>query len=117
MRLITHMITTKTTALLVAMTLIGAAPPAINAFADNVQVINQEDNDKVEQKNKAKVEQSQASVQTQGIGVLSPQTAANTQTSTVTQTNANVDNDVQTAAAVLNDQDVCGILIAFGIDC
>ena len=49
------MITTKTTALLMAMALVGAttAPSAINAFADNS--ISVSDDDDVKQSNKAYV--------------------------------------------------------------
>jgi hypothetical protein len=107
------MIAPRTTALIVAMALVGAAPAAINAFADNVQVVNQEDNDKVKQKNDADVTQGAANIQ--GVGVLSPQT--NTQTAVVAQSNTNNDNDAQIAVASIDDRDACGILIAFGIDC
>jgi hypothetical protein len=109
------MVTTKTTALLVAMTLIGAAPTAINAFADNVQVVNQEDNDKVKQKNEAKVEQNAANVDGGDFIDVGDQT--NTQTAVVAQSNTNNDNDAQIAVASIDDRDACGILVAFGIDC
>jgi hypothetical protein len=111
------MIAPRTTALIVAMALVGAAPTAINAFADNVQVVNQEDNDDVKQKNKAKIDQESGQANIQGIGVLSPQTNANTQTGVIAQSNTNNDNDAQIAVASIDDRDACGILIAFGIDC
>jgi hypothetical protein len=113
------MVTTKTTALLVAMTLIGAAPTAINAFADNVQVINQEDNDDVEQKNKAEIEQKneQANVDGGDFIDVGDQTNNNQQVAVIDQDNINQDNDAQVAVAVQDDRDVCGFLLAFGIDC
>jgi hypothetical protein len=87
------MIAPKMIAIMAAIVLVGTAPAAINVFADNVQVVNQEDNDDFGQAN------------IQGIGVLSP------------QTNTVNDNDAQIAVASIDDRDACGTQVAFGIDC
>jgi hypothetical protein len=106
------MITTKTTALLVAMALVGAAPTAINAFADNLVAVNQEDNDEVEQENKAEIEQEsgQANIDGGDVVDVGDQTNNNVQVAAIGQSNTNTDNDVQNVQAVQVDNDVCGIL-------
>jgi hypothetical protein len=88
------MIAPKMIAIMAAIALGGTAPAAINAFADNVLVVNEEDND----------ETGQANIQ--GIGVLSP------------QTNTVNDNDVQVGVGSIDDRDACGFEQQFAfVDC
>jgi len=109
------MITAKTKALLVAMTLLGAAPAAIPALADNTVIQSNSDDDEVKQENKVKVEQECKQENESGgdaFQVIGVDAQANTctQGAIVTTTNANIDNDVQANAAVVNDQDLCDLV-------
>jgi hypothetical protein len=119
------MIATKTTALMLALGMLGiASMVGGSAFAQSqTTVANNEDNDVVVQENEAKVEQSQkVSCEAENeSGDVALNVAANdcdensqSQTSTVTQVNDNEDNDVQTAIANA-DQSVCGQLALLGL--
>jgi hypothetical protein len=120
------MITPKTKALLVAMTLLGAAPAAIPALADNTAIIS--DEDKVEQKNDVDVKQkckqeNESGDNAAAIGSVAvdvdPQTNTCLNTAVVTATNANFDDDVITVAQF--DDDICDVLdlaVSFeNVDC
>jgi hypothetical protein len=113
------MITTKTRALLVAMTLIGAAPATINAFADNIIAIGIEDNDEVKQENEAKVEQKQEVEGLANVGSGEGDTTGDQtnavgqgQSSTITQSNTNTNNNVAVVQAVQDDRDICSDLFS-----
>jgi hypothetical protein len=112
------MITTKVTALMVAAALtVAFLPLGAVAWADNTQILAISDDDKVEQENKAKVKQETENNAVDIGGGNDVNVAASDQDATVTQVNSNVDDDTFTQVASLDDRDVCGILVAFGIDC
>jgi hypothetical protein len=118
------MIATKTTALMLALGMLGIAgmmfaSPSVYAQS-NTAVANNEDNDVVIQENEAKVSQEaennvKCEAESESGDVLTfsiaandcdENTQSNTQSSTVTQTNANSDDDTQTAVAEA-DQEIC----------
>src|SRR5688500_16397639 len=120
------MIATKTTALMLALGMLGIAgmmfaSPSVYAQS-NTAVANNEDNDVVLQENEAKISQEaennvkcDADSESGDVSLsiaandCDENTQTNAQTATVTQTNANSDDDVQTAVADA-EQSVCGQL-------
>jgi hypothetical protein len=121
------MIATKTTALMLALGMLGIAgmmfaSPSVYAQS-NTAVANNEDNDVVLQENSAKIEQSQkVSCEAENeSGDVALNIAANecdentqSQSATVAQANVNEDNDVQIAEAEAQ-QSVCGQLALLGL--
>jgi hypothetical protein len=125
------MIATKTTALMLALGMLGIAgmmfaSPSVYAQS-NTAVANNEDNDVVVQSNEAKIEQEaennvkcEAENESENIALniaandCDENTQTNAQTASVTQTNANSDDDVQTAVADA-EQSVCGQLALLGL--
>src|SRR5919108_6645957 len=105
------MITTRTAALIVAMSLLGTVVPA--AFAQNTSVV--QDNDYVKQKNK--IEQEQTAVNFASAGgsggsgddVIAGNNAAavSFQNQDATATNDNSDDDTFTTTQI----DVCAIVL------
>ena len=110
------MIATKTTALMLALGMLGIAGmvggPSVYAQNSNAAIANNEDNDVVVQENKAKIEQeaennvkcdadSESGDVSFSIATndCDENTQTNAQTASVTQTNVNEDNDIQTAAS------------------
>ena len=125
------MIATKTTALMLALGMLGIAgmmfaSPSVYAQS-NTAVANNEDNDVVVQENEAKISQEaennvkcEAENESENIALniaandCDENSQSNSQSATVTQTNANSDDDVQTAVADA-EQSVCGQLALLGL--
>ena len=125
------MIATKTTALMLALGMLGIAgmmfaSPSVYAQS-NTAVANNEDNDVVVQENEAKISQEaennvkcEAENESENIALniaandCDENTQTNAQTASVTQTNANSDDDTQTAVADA-EQSVCGQLALLGL--
>ena len=127
--LLITMITTKLTALMLAVGMLAvvglvASPMAAMAQPVNVAAASNEDNDEVEQENKSEIKQEseikcEAEVEDNDvIGVTGANVAANdcdsTQTAAAVQSNSNTDNDVQVAAAEA-DQEICEQLAALQV--
>jgi hypothetical protein len=108
------MITPKTKALLVAMTLLGAAPAAIPALADNTSIVSIEDNDEVKQENEVKVKQKcdQENESNDAFNLISidPQTNACANTAVVVANNNNEDNDANVVVTAQDDRDICDVV-------
>jgi hypothetical protein len=120
------MIATKTTALMLALGMLGIAGMMFvspSAYAQsNTAVANNEDNDVVVQSNEAKIKQEQSvKCDAEAEGSIAVNVASNDcdrndqdQDATVLQSNDNDDNDVQVANAEA-EQSVCGQLAFLGL--
>jgi hypothetical protein len=127
--LLITMITTKLTALMLAVGMLSVAglvvgPTIAMAQPVNVAAASNEDNDEVEQENKSEIKQKseikcESEVEDNDvIGVTGANVAANdcdsTQTAAAVQSNSNTDNDVQVAVADA-DQQICQQLALLGL--